>query len=333
MNHDQRFRILTEGQRIGVTEVCQKYGISRTIYYRWLNRYKKHGISGLATLKRSTPPTNKTNEEMTSIVLSLIKTYPTYGPRELMYRIVDMGYQLSESAIYNIMCRHQLSTREKRLKYASKRSKMFTPPSIDDRLLEQENCWLIWITPYGKFSPLGQIFEYTIFDYRTHIACSRLYQHMAVECFEDLLTAVAIPVAQSLRLDSQHFCFMQDLEVPLSRRQSILDGIEHVLTSSNLEGQMHVLTSPSQFTSAYKKRDEYTQSILSFLLPSIHQMDSLDQLKLTLQQYIREYNLYRKQMFSLGEYSPLEYHSLKNDVDPVLPLWAYIDRPYHEVKP
>ena len=331
MNQDQRFKIISEGQRIGVTQVCHKYGLSRSIYYRWLSRYKKQGMSGLATPKRTSPPVNKTSEAMTSLILSCIKTYPTYGPRELMYRIHEMGYKLSESAIYNVMVRHHLSTRKDRLKYASKRIALSSPPSLNVSVCEQEPCWLIWITPYGKFNHLGPIYEYTIFDYQTHIACSRLYQRLSVDCFEDLLTAVAIPVAQSIHLSPHHFCFMHDLDVPIIKKQSIHEGIEHSLSSNNLEGQMHVVTTPSQFPSAFLKRNTYTQAILSFLLPHFHQTQSLDQLKLSLQHYIRDYNLTQKQTFHLGEMSPLEFHSQIHHVDPILPLWAYIDRPYDEV--
>ena len=332
MNHDQRFRIITEGQRNGVSETCQKYAISRTIYYRWLTRYKKSGMAGLVDIKHHAAPVNKISDEMANLVLSLIRTYPTYGPRELMYRIKDMGYQLSESAIYQFMRRNHLSTRDKRLKFVSKRKQIVSTPSLDIQHLLNDDCWLIWITPYGKFDHLGQIYEYTIFDYQSHIACSRLYQSMSVTCFEDLLTAVAIPVAQSLRLDTHHFCFMQDLEIVASRKQSILDGIEQVLSTGNLEGQMHVLTSSKDFPMAYEKRMQYTQMILSHLMASLNGTVSFDDIKLELQKCIRDYNLNQKQVFPIGTYTPIEYHAVTKKFDVVLPLWAYIDRPYHEAK-
>lgn len=332
MNHEIRFKIITEGQRNGVSETCQKYGISRTIYYRWLTRYKKNGIAGLITIKSDVPPVNKTSEEMCNHVLELIRTYPSFGPRELMYRLKDMGYQISESAIYNIMKRNALSTREMRMKFAAKRESLVSSSFVNFHQAEQKNCWLIWITPYGRFHQLGQIFEYTIFDYKTHIACSRLYQSMSVACFEDLLTAVAIPVAQSLQLDVHHFCFMQDLEISVSKKQSILQGIEHIITTNNLEGQMHVLASPKDFAMAYEKRQQYTQMILSHLLSSLNGSVSFDEIKLSLQQFIREYNLYEKQTYPSGSYTPIEFHTLSKKSELVLPLWAYIDRPYQEVK-
>jgi transposase len=330
MNQDQRFRIITEGQRNGVSETCHKYGISRTIYYRWLTRYKENGISGLTNKKAQVIPANKTSKELTDLVLQLVKAYPVYGPRELMYQLKDMGYGLSESAVYNTMRRHHLSTKEQRIRFASKRKPITPDPSVDQNHLREDGCWLIWITPYGKFSNIGQIFEYTIFDYHTHIACSRLYQTLSIECFEDLLSAVALPVAQSLRLETHHYCFIQDLEVPIPRKQHILEGIERVLSKHNLEGHMHVITSSKEFSSAYEKRKRYTQAVLKVLLESLNNVVSLDEIKLLLQQYIRQYNLYQKQSYETGDYTPIEYHVMTNESDLVLPLWAYIDRPYKE---
>lgn len=330
MNHDQRFRIITEGQRNGVSETCQKYAISRTIYYRWLARYKKSGMAGLVNVKNNAIPVNKTSEEMTNLVLNLIRAYPTFGPRELTYRIKDMGYTLSESAIYQFMKRNNLSTREKRLKFVSKKKHILPLSSVDTYHLQLEGSWLIWITPYGKFSHLGPIYEYTIFDYHSHIACSRLYQNISVSCFEDLLTAVALPVAQSLRLETHHFCFMQDLEITTSRKQNILDSFEQVLSANNLEGQIHVLTSSKDFPSAYEKREKYTEMILSHLLGLLNGTVSFDEIKLNLQKFIRDYNLHQKQTYSIGNYTPIQYHTVSNELDIVLPLWAYIDRPYKE---
>ena len=333
MNQDQRFRIISEGQRNGVSETCRKHGISRTIYYRWLSRYKKNGFAGLANHKNNAAPHNKTSLEMANLVLELIQTYPLFGPRELMYRIQEMGHQLSESTIYQLMRKHQLSTRKERLKFISKRKPILQSQNEDALSSLPSNTWLIWITSYGKFSHRGPVYEYSIYDFDTHIACSRLYQSLSVTCFEELLTAVALPVAQSMNLNPDCFCFMQDAESMASRKQQLVDGIEEVLLKYNLEGQMRSLTSSKLFPSAYEKRKNYTQRILTHLMDSLTGTVSFDAIKTQLQQLVRSYNLQLKQNYSNGSYTPLEYHALMKKIDLVLPLWAYFDRPYEEVKP
>jgi putative transposase len=43
----EKGKILIEIQNMGVKVVCRKYGISRTLYYDWLDRYTASGIEGL----------------------------------------------------------------------------------------------------------------------------------------------------------------------------------------------------------------------------------------------------------------------------------------------
>jgi putative transposase len=43
----EKEKLLIEIQNMGVTVGCRKYGISRTLYYDWLDRYTASGIEGL----------------------------------------------------------------------------------------------------------------------------------------------------------------------------------------------------------------------------------------------------------------------------------------------
>ena len=110
MDCNQKFQIITEGQKYGVSEACKKHNISRTLYYRWLNRYKTLGMKGLEDIEKRFTPANKTSPETAVMLLSLIKNHPNFGPRELKYRLDAIGFNISESAVYNIMKRNQLSS-------------------------------------------------------------------------------------------------------------------------------------------------------------------------------------------------------------------------------
>ena len=131
MQKDLRFKIISEGLKDGVSVTCRKYNISRTLYYRWLKRYQSQGIDGLKDIKRDFVPPNKTAVETEKALLGLIKEYPNYGPRALKYLFDELGYEISESAVYNIMKRNKLTKKELRISFSKKQgSKMATsiPP-------------------------------------------------------------------------------------------------------------------------------------------------------------------------------------------------------------
>lgn len=52
---EERYEIITYGIKFGVTQACTYYGISRTIYYRWLKRFETYGVNGLEEVTRSIP--------------------------------------------------------------------------------------------------------------------------------------------------------------------------------------------------------------------------------------------------------------------------------------
>jgi putative transposase len=43
----EKERIIKDIQELGVIAGCRKYGISRTLYYDWVNKYEASGIEGL----------------------------------------------------------------------------------------------------------------------------------------------------------------------------------------------------------------------------------------------------------------------------------------------
>lgn len=122
MNKELKFNIISEGLKNGISITCRKHNISRTIYYRWLKRYKANGIEGLDDIKKDFVPLNKTSIDIERKLLNLIRTYPKYGPKAINYLLEEIGINLSESAVYNVMKRHHLTNKESRLKFAKKRS-------------------------------------------------------------------------------------------------------------------------------------------------------------------------------------------------------------------
>jgi transposase InsO family protein len=68
-----------------MTELCEKYGISRKTGYKWAERYGSEGAEGLKDRSRAPKrrPT-QTPTEVTHRLVQLRRQHPTWGPRKLL---------------------------------------------------------------------------------------------------------------------------------------------------------------------------------------------------------------------------------------------------------
>lgn len=329
VDKDLKFKIITEGSTNGVTNTCRKYNISRTLYYRWLNRYKAKGIDGLDSVKRGFIPFNKTNKEIETALLNLIKKYPTYGPKAIKYLFEDLGYKLSESAIYNIMKRNNLSTKENRIKFSRKHPCKITSELPDFNLTSSGQCWLFWITNYGHHSNVGNLYEFTLFDYKSKIACSRLYNEATFNNFEDLLTALAMPVAKTLNLKVNHLCILQDEKTFNLSQKNFTSEINKLLEDNRFDFKIQTLSNKNNdFIRISEVRENFTKEASKFLIPLLNSSITFSKLKFQFQDYIRNYNILYKTTFDEEEYTPVEYHNKLTNTKLILPMWAYINREY-----
>lgn len=328
MDRQTKLTIISEGQKYGVTKTCEKHGISRTIYYRWLKKYQSFGIPGLDSGRKISAPVNKTPEEVEEKVLMLIRSYPCFGPREIKYLLEEIGSHISESAVYNIMRRLDLSTKDKRIKFSKKKMRTSSKDFPDFNAASSGECWLFWITSYGDLKGSKSIYAYTIIDYKSKVSCSRLYDELSMACFEDLLTAAALPVAQSLGFNTTHLCFLEDGSLPCKNRSAFLESVSSILHSSGFDPHVYFMKNEDLTPEITDLKREYTKHALSCIIPYVHTDYPFNEIKLILQRHIRSYNLDHKTDYGEELLSPLEYHSKASGSSRILPLWAYIDREY-----
>lgn len=328
MDRQTKLSIIIEGQKSGVTKTCEKHGISRTLYYRWLGRYKAHGIAGLDLAKKTSTPVNRTPDETAHRVVMLIRSYPAYGPREIKYLLEEIGYHLSESAVYNIMKRKVLSTRDKRMSFSKKKIQPLEHGFPDFSAMKSGECWFFFITTYSFREDKDMIHVYTLIDFRSRIACSRLYGELSMECLEDLLLAAAIPVAQNLDFQTRHLCFLEESSVPCKNRSSFSERVHQILHSSGFDPSLHFMKNEELTTEMLTMKKEYIKHGLSFIIPYIHREHPLSEVKLILQRHMRSYNLSHRIRYGEDFLSPVEYHIRTTGSSRILPLWAYIDREY-----
>jgi len=97
-----------------VSELCERFGISRKAGYKWIARFKESGKAGLedhSRRPRSSPV--KTTERIEEQIMALRAKHPAWGARKLRRRLQDQGHQglPAASTITEILRRHgQLSS-------------------------------------------------------------------------------------------------------------------------------------------------------------------------------------------------------------------------------
>lgn len=328
MEKELRFKIISEGLKNGISVTCRKYDISRTIYYRWLKRFKSQGIDGLDDKKKNFIPAHKTNKEIETHIINLIKTYPDYGPRAIKYLLEELGHNISESAVYNVMKRNNLTNKYNRIKFSKKdvHSITQTMPALAE--LQSGECWIFWITDYGHFKNIGHIYAYNLFDLKSHIACTRLYNKVSFGNFEELLTAVALSVATSLNLKINYICLFEDRKILKPADNVSKSKIHKTLLDHGFEIKIHFIKTNEDMDQINHLKSQYSEECISFLMPIINEEVTFTDLKLSFQDHIRNYNIHKKRHYDDAWYSPIEYHNKCTNTDLILPIWAYMDRNY-----
>ena len=87
---DERVRFIADQQsgEWTMTELCERYGISRRIGYKWLDRYRLEGAAGLMDRShaphvhgRATPP------NIVEAIVGLRRERPSWGPRKILAKL------------------------------------------------------------------------------------------------------------------------------------------------------------------------------------------------------------------------------------------------------
>lgn len=104
-----------------ISETCRFFGVSRTAYYKWLERYNKYGLEGLEDKIPSKPKMpNQTTAEIENKILLIAKSHPEYGPQRIAYELKDEGIKISNTGVYKVLKRNGLEKKELRCLYSAK---------------------------------------------------------------------------------------------------------------------------------------------------------------------------------------------------------------------
>jgi len=277
-----RFKIMSECISNGVSVTCKKYNISRTIYYRWLKRYKSLGIDGLNDVKKDFIPLNKTNPEIEKAIMNLIMIYPNYGPTTLNYLLQELGYNISESAVFNILKRHQLTNKWNRIKLSKEKEINIAQsiPAISE--LKSGEYWMFWITDLGTFNNQN-IYTYTFFDIKSRIACTRLYINISLEIFEEVLTAVALSVATTLNLKISNLCFFKNGKLLNQYKNSFKPKICNILKEQGRDIKINILSTDKNINKINMLKKQYTNNMILVLMSILSEEKTFSEIKINFQ--------------------------------------------------
>ena len=130
-----------------VTELSDSYGVSRKTIYKWVERYKEHGIAGLEDLSREPHHhPNATPAEIIAPILSLKRKKMKWGPRKIIAKLKNDYPEVNwpaDSTGNNILKRYGLVKRRKH----RHRTQPYTTPFLG---CDQPNK--VWSSDYkGQF--------------------------------------------------------------------------------------------------------------------------------------------------------------------------------------
>jgi transposase InsO family protein len=108
---EQRYRAVLEvGTAVPVTEVAERYGVSRQSVHAWLVRYRREGIAGLEDRSHQVHHHPwRIPAEIEELICELRRGHPKWGPRRLVFEVGRRGHQVTRSSVYRTLVRNGLA--------------------------------------------------------------------------------------------------------------------------------------------------------------------------------------------------------------------------------
>lgn len=198
MKERARFIADDEGGLYSMTELCERYGISRRTGYKWLDRYEASGPAGL--LERSRAPAHcphRVGAMVAAAIVEVRKAHPSWGPRKLRAWLHERRPDLllpAASTIGDLLTRRGLVQPRPRRRHWQHPG----PPAAVATAANE-----LWTTDFkGQFPTRDGQYCYplTIVDHHSRylLGCTALGSVRTVETqpvFERLFREVGLPTA------------------------------------------------------------------------------------------------------------------------------------------
>ena len=294
-----RLNLLLRAKSIkNISAACRQYGVSRTIYYKYLKRYLTYGLIGLKDRQKASPVMpNATKAKIVEKVLDIAKRYPTYGPARLAN---ELGGIVCAATVYNILKRHGLSKKLDRLLSLEKLPADIKISPILARKLESQRPAKIFSPRPGymlsvdtfyvcTLKGVGRIYQFTAIDTNSSFGAAYLYADKSASSAVDFISrtialfkALAIVIASVLTDNGKEY----------TSHWGKTHVFEECLKSQGIKHRYTKVRCP--WTNGYAER--FNRTLLEeFYQPALvsKSYKSIDKLQADLDKYLYFYNFQR----------------------------------------
>ncbi len=187
-------------------EIAERCQMSHTTLYKVLRRYEEQGDAGLYDKER-TPKIwpNQTPPDVEEAILAYVQKHPTYGPRRISAELrkpENGGIKVGETAVYGVLKRNDLNTRQKRLRWvdslqppkektaweldkeASKHRHVHAP--VPGYLMSQDGKLI------GYIAGIGRVYVQVGVDCASSFGWARLYTDKTADSAADFVKLLAV---------------------------------------------------------------------------------------------------------------------------------------------
>lgn len=241
---NEKYNILMHGiTNKNITETCRLFGISRTIYYRWLKRFQISGIDGLKNIERNSPKMpNKVPKYIEKEIIKIVKNNPMLGPKRIFSKMHEDGFWIGESGIYNVLKRNKLNICKNRIEFSNiKKSLSEKEDKIDLRslLLREGKIHagdiLVQNTNYiGKFKNIGRVYQMIAIDLFSRFVFIKIYTDKKSINAKDLLETKVIPTVKHFDIKIKNIITNKSSEFTTGWREGI-HKYEEFLKKQNIK--------------------------------------------------------------------------------------------------
>jgi len=258
-----------------VTEIALEFNVSRQTIHKWLNRYKRFGLSGLIKRKRkhSRIPHNRTSPEVEQLVVNLSKKYFCDGVETLSDRLqFEFNTILHSTTVYRILKRKEIRYGECQTWTKKRWKKKLFSHQTPGKELQMDTKY-----PYGYKE--GKVI-YTIIDDATRWVFAWSYANANQKNTLNFLVKVLerIPVQiQKIRTDQG--------------KEFIANAVKDFLEKKNIEYRNNTPYCPEENGKIERFHRTLNEKALRW---GFYPKDSLDEMQYKLNLFLHYYNFQKK---------------------------------------
>lgn len=353
MDDKRKYQIIMQGiTSNNISHTCKEHNISRTIYYRWYKAYLLHGMKGLTEKERRKPRMpNQVDKRTEKQILAYVAKYPSDGPKRIYYELQEEGLEVSESGIYNVLRRNELSTRAQREAYAQvirnkkhdighqpvgssiKNDRHAMSPykkMLDYRMSHPKHAYPGYmcqqsINYLGNYPKIGRVYQYVMYDAYSRVGLVKLYSRKSMIHIMEFMYTKIIPLMRTFNFKIDHLVTNKSQEFTTnwergSHKYNQFLRQYQIQQVTITVAEQDVFKPLNSFLSMMNK--EFYQQVLHD--PSV---DSFVALEKRLAEYLKNYNFHRAITDgpNKGKFPSdvvLDYFGPKE----VLPLWLHTRR-------